>query len=74
MSLQNCRINIQIVIVTTVFSMGIDYPDVYRIIHYGPPSHLEDYVQETERVGRDGSQSHGYITVRKAKQVCYLGN
>ena len=37
--------------------MGIDVPDIMQIIHWGMPASLEEYVQESGRSGRDGSQS-----------------
>ena len=48
---------LRIVITTTAFSMGVDCPDVSKVIHYGPPEDIEQYVQETGRVGRDGSSA-----------------
>jgi len=35
---------LQLVIATVAFSMGVDCPDVHRIIHWGAPSGLEQYV------------------------------
>ena len=44
---------LRVVIATTAFSMGVDCPDIRQVIHLGAPSTLEDYVQQTGRVGRD---------------------
>ena len=48
---------LRLVIATTAFGMGIDCPDIRRIVHWGIPSTMEEYVQETGRCGRDGNPS-----------------
>ena len=49
--------NLRLVIATTAFGMGVDCPDIHRILHWGMPATLEEYVQETGRSGRDGESS-----------------
>ena len=44
---------LRVVIATISFGMGINCPDITKVIHYGAPNDLEAYVQETGRAGRD---------------------
>ena len=46
--------NLRLIFATVAFSMGLDSPNVRRIIHWSAPSDLEMYVQESGRGGRDG--------------------
>ena len=39
---------------TITFEMGLDSPNVRKVIHWGPSSDLESYVQDSGRAGRDG--------------------
>ncbi len=60
---------VQVMVATNAFGMGIDKPDVKTVIHINLPDSMESYFQEAGRVGRNGEKAFAVILKNKSDEL-----
>lgn len=60
---------VRVMVATVAFGLGIDAPDVRFVLHFDPPSCLEEYAQEIGRAGRDGLPSRCAVLFNRSDLV-----
>src|SRR5947209_14070028 len=59
---------LDVVVATTAFGMGVDKAEIRFVLHYDHPASLEAYVQEAGRAGRDGREAYAILLYHKQAQ------
>lgn len=59
---------LDVVVATTAFGMGVDKAEIRFVLHYDHPASLEAYVQEAGRAGRDGNEAYAILLYHKQTQ------
>lgn len=59
---------LDVVVATTAFGMGVDKAEIRFVLHYDHPASLEAYVQEAGRAGRDGKEAYAILLYHKQAQ------
>jgi len=64
---------VPVIVATTAFGMGIDVPDIRFVVHFHPPSNLEEYAQQIGRAGRDRLTGNCYTLLFKENFKINIG-
>ena len=65
---------LRVVIVTIAFGLGVNCPDIRRVIHFGVPEDIETYVQQVGRAGCDGKASYCILLFGEGVYKRYCNN